>query len=74
MIGLPSAAIGVLVIRRQRGNPLGWLFLVSALCQFVGTDGGGYALLACRFGHHLPLAPVALALDQIRGPASWCSR
>ena len=42
---------------------------MSAVCQFVGTDGGGYALLAYHFGHHLPLAPVALALDQIWGPS-----
>ena len=69
VIGVPSAAIGILVIRRQRDNPLGWLFLASAVCQFIGTDGGGYALLAYHFGHHLPLAPVALALDQIWGPS-----
>jgi ABC-type Co2+ transport system permease subunit len=69
VIGVPSAAIGMLVIRRQRDNPLGWLFLVSAVCQFAGTDGGGYALLAYRFGHHLPLARVALALAQIWGPS-----
>jgi hypothetical protein len=69
VIGLPSAGIGVLVTRRQPGNPLGWLFLVSAVCQFIGTDGGGYALLAYHFGHHLPLASVALALDQIWGPS-----
>ena len=68
-IGVPSAGIGVLVTRRQPGNPLGWLFLVSAVCQFIGTCGGGYALLAYHFGHHLPLAPVALALDQIWGPS-----
>jgi hypothetical protein len=69
VIGLPSAGIGVLVTRRQPGNPLGWLFLVSAVCQFIGTDGGGYALLAYHFGHHLPLASVAVALDQIWGPS-----
>ncbi|HJZ00723.1 MAG TPA: hypothetical protein VJ305_08375 [Streptosporangiaceae bacterium] len=69
VIGVPSAAIGVLVTRRQPGNPLGWLFLVSAVCQFIGTVGGGYALLVYHFGHHLPLGPVALALDQIWGPS-----
>src|SRR5579862_3675356 len=69
VIGLPSAAIGVLVTRRQPGNSLGWLFLVSAFCQFIGTDGGGYALLDYHFGYHLPLASVALALDQIWGPS-----
>jgi hypothetical protein len=69
VIGLPSAGIGVLITRRQPGNPLGWLFLVSAVCQFIGTDGGGYALLAYHLGHHLPLASVAVALDQIWGPS-----
>jgi hypothetical protein len=69
VIGLPSAGIGVLITRRQPGNPLGWLFLVSAVCQFIGTAGGGYALLAYHLGHHLPLASVALALDQIWGPS-----
>jgi hypothetical protein len=69
VIGVPSAGIGVLVTRRQPGNPLGWLFLVSAVCQFIGTDGGGYALLAYHFGHHLPLASVAVALAQIWGPS-----
>jgi hypothetical protein len=40
--------------RRQlrQVDPLGWLFLASAVCQFIGTDGGGYALLAYHFGHH----------------------
>jgi len=28
VIGIPCAGIGVLVARRQPGNPLGWLFLV----------------------------------------------
>jgi hypothetical protein len=69
VIGLPSAGIGVLVTRRQPGNPLGWLFLVSAVCQFIGTGAGGYALLAYHFGHHLPLTSVAVALDQIWGPS-----
>src|SRR5579863_1552602 len=69
VIGLPSAAIGVLVTRRQPRNPLGWLFLVSATGQFIGTDGGGYAVLAYHLGHHLPLASVAVALDQIWGPS-----
>jgi hypothetical protein len=59
----------VLVTRRQPGNPLGWLFLASAVCQFIGTDGGCYALLAYHLGYHLPLASVALALDQIWGPS-----
>jgi hypothetical protein len=69
VIGVPCAAVGFAVTRRQRDNPLGWLFLVLAICQFIGTDGGAYVLTADRFGHHLPFIPVALALDEIWGPS-----
>jgi hypothetical protein len=58
------------VTRRQQDNPLGWLFLILALCQFVATDGSTYALLVYRLGHHhLPFGPVALALNQTWGPS-----
>jgi hypothetical protein len=69
VIGVPCAAVGFAVTRRQRDNPLGWLFLVLAICQFIGTDGGDYVLTAERFGHHLPFVPVALALDEVWGPS-----
>jgi hypothetical protein len=73
VIGVPCAVVGFAVTRRQRDNPPGWLFLVLAICQFIGTDGGTYVLTADRFGHHLPFVPVALALDEIWAPASSCS-
>ena len=70
VIGVPCAAVGLVVTRRQQDNPLGWLFLILALCQFVATDGDTYALLAYRLGHHhLPFGPVALALNQTWGPS-----
>jgi hypothetical protein len=69
VIGVPCAAVGIVVTRRQQDNPLGWLFLILALCQFVATDGSAYALLAYRLGHHLPFGPVALVLDQTWGPS-----
>jgi hypothetical protein len=68
VIGVPCAGVGVLVARRQPRNPIGWLFLVIAICLFLGTDGGDYAYLAYRLGHHLPLGVVAVLLDQIWGP------
>jgi hypothetical protein len=43
VIGVPCAAVGWLVARRQPGNPLGWLILVIAVCLFLSTDGGEYA-------------------------------
>lgn len=69
VIGVPCAAVGFAVTRRQRDNPLGWLFLVLAICQFIGTDGGAYVLTLDRFWHHLPFVPVALVLDEIWGPS-----
>jgi len=30
VIGVPSAVVGILVARRQPGNPIGWLLLVIA--------------------------------------------
>jgi hypothetical protein len=67
-IGVPCAAVGWLVARRQPGNPLGWLFLVIAVCLFLSTDGGEYAAFSYLLGHHLPFGPVGLVLDDIWGP------
>ena len=63
VIGIPCAGVGVLVARRQPGNPLGWLFLVAASCLFLATDGGDYASLVYRHGYRLPLGAVGLACD-----------
>jgi hypothetical protein len=68
VIGVPCAGVGILVARRQPRNPIGWLFLVTAACLFLSTDGPDYAFLTYRLGHHLPLGPVGLALGQLWGP------
>jgi hypothetical protein len=65
MIGVPCAGIGILVARRQPGNPLGWLFLVTAIFLFLATDGGDYSRLVYRLGHHLPFGLVGLATDPL---------
>jgi hypothetical protein len=49
-IGIPCAGVGVVVARRQPGNPLGWLFLAIALCLFVANDGGDYSYFVYRLG------------------------
>jgi len=69
VIGVPCAAVGVVVSQRQRDNPLGWLFLVIGSCLFLSSDGADYAIFSYRLGHHLPLGPVGLALDEIWGPS-----
>ena len=69
VIGIPCTAVGMVVTRRQRENPLGWLFLVIGVCLFLSTIGQDYAVLAYRLGHRLPFGPVALVLDEIWGPS-----
>ena len=63
VIGVPCAAIGFLVARRQPRNPLGWLFLVIAIFLFAATVGGDYAYLNYLLGHRLPFAAAGLAVD-----------
>jgi hypothetical protein len=69
VIGVPCAAVGIVVTRRQRENPLGWLFLAIGVCLFLSTAGADYAVLAYRLGHRLPFGPVALVLNQLWGPS-----
>jgi hypothetical protein len=64
-IGIPCAAVGFLVARRQPANPLGWLFLAAAVCLFVSNAGADYAYLVYRLGHRLPFGPIGLVLDQL---------
>jgi MFS family permease len=69
VIGVPCAAVGWVVARRQPGNPIGWLFLVIGVFMFLSTVGGDYGYYVYRLGHHLPLAPAGLALAQFWGPS-----
>ena len=68
VIGLPCGVVGLLVARRQPGNPLGWLLIGIALCLILATDGSEYAVLSYRLGHHWPLGLPALAVNQLWGP------
>ena len=66
-IGVPCAAVGWLVTRRQPGNPIGWLFLVTGAFMFLSTAGGDYGYYVYRLGHHLPLGAAGSALSQFWG-------
>lgn len=66
---IPFAAVGLVIARRQPRNPIGWLLLGIATCLLLSVDSGFYAVISYRLGHHLPLAPVALLLYQLWGPA-----
>jgi hypothetical protein len=65
VIGVPSAGVGVVVARRQPGNPLGWLFIAIAACLILSSVGADYAFLVYRLGHHLPLGVAGLLLYQL---------
>src|ERR1700751_4154649 len=69
VIGVPCAAVGWLVTRRQPGNPIGWLFLVTGVFMFLSTAGGGYREYVYRPGHPLPLGAAGSALSQFWGPS-----
>lgn len=62
LITIPAAAIGVLVARRQPGNPIGWILLGVALFDTLGSAAGAYAVLDYRLGYRWPAG---------RGPRSW---
>jgi len=57
---LPVAPVGLLVARRQPGNPLGWIFLALITLLTLGAVGADYAWLSYQLGHHLPLAVVGV--------------
>jgi len=69
VIGLPAAAVGIVVAWRLPRNPLGWLLLVIGTCLILANDGSDYALLAYRLGYRLPFGLLALDVNQLRGPA-----
>jgi hypothetical protein len=67
IIMLSLAPVGLVVARRQPGNPLGWMFLALGVLSALGTCAGAYAVLSYPLGHHLPLAVPAVFLALY-----WC--
>jgi len=59
---LTLAAVGLVVARFQRRNPIGYLLLGAALCFLLTLTSGGYLTLVYPQHHHLPLAAVAVVL------------
>jgi len=56
------AAVGLVVARFQRRNPIGYLLLGAAVCFLITLDSGGYATLVYHQHDHLPLGAAALVL------------
>jgi hypothetical protein len=67
IIMVSLAPLGIVVARRQPGNPLGWMFLALAALSALGVSAGAYAVLSFRLGHHLPLGAAAVFLALY-----WC--
>jgi hypothetical protein len=64
----PFALVGMIVARREQGNPIGWMILAAAAAYVVCNDAGYYALVALRHGHRgLPAVRLAVAL----APFGW---
>jgi hypothetical protein len=60
------AGVGVVVARRQPGNPIGWILLTVILLYLFSTAAGTYAVLHYSPGYHgLPLAAVAVLLEPL---------
>jgi hypothetical protein len=63
---LTFGGVGMLVARRQPGNPVGWLLIAVVLLTGLSVDAGYYALLRYRLGHPgLPLGPAVVLLTPL---------
>ena len=64
------SAVGLVVVRRQPRNAIGWILLtVPAGLQLLPADAASYALLAYRLGRRLPFGAVALLLEYSWAPS-----
>ena len=70
VVVLTFAGVGLLIARRQPGNPIGWIMVVFTLLYVLGAAATDYAVLYYRLGHRgLPLAALALLLSAVQAPS-----
>jgi len=70
VIVLTFAGVGLVIARRQPGNPIGWIMVAFTLVYILGAVASDYAVLYYRLGHRgLPLAPLALLLSAVQAPS-----
>jgi hypothetical protein len=63
VVVIPFGAVGYVIARRQPRNPIGWILLTMTVVFLISVDGGTYAVLYYRQGHHgLPLPRVGAFL------------
>ena len=64
VVGVIFAVVGIVVVRHQPRNPIGWILLIAALgSESLPTDAASYALLVYRLGHRLPFGGPAVLLQ-----------
>jgi hypothetical protein len=70
VIVLTFAGVGLVIARRQPGNPIGWMMVVFTLVYVLGAAANYYAVLYYRLGYSgLPLAALALLLSAVQAPS-----
>jgi hypothetical protein len=70
VVVLTFAGVGLLIARRQPGNPIGWIMVVFTVLYVLGAAADDYAILYYRLGHRgLPLAALALLLSAVQAPS-----
>jgi len=70
VIVLAFAGVGLVIARRQPGNPIGWMMVAFTLLYVIGAAANYYAVLYYRLGHRgLPLASLALLLSGVQTPS-----
>ena len=70
VIVLTFAGVGLVIARRQPGNPIGWIMIAFTLVYVLGAAANYYAVLYYRLGHRgLPLAPLSLLLSAVQAPS-----
>jgi hypothetical protein len=60
--------VGVILVRKRPGNPIGWVMLLAALLGGVTGVAGPYAIAAYRLHDHLPLPQIAVFLQPTWAP------
>ena len=70
VIVLTFAGVGLVIARRQPGNPIGWIMVAFTLVYVLGGAANYYAVLYYHLGHRgLPLAALALLLSAVQAPS-----
>jgi hypothetical protein len=70
VIVLTFAGVGLVIARRQPGNPIGWMMVVFTLMYVLGSAASYYAVLFYGLGHRgLPLAALAGLLGSVEVPS-----